>query len=151
MKHRPPSAAVVAVATVVALASSWHSGRHMWRLLGAEGRAYGSYSATDSRRAALTQIEMPGDIFDWYAQYVVHGDRAYYQVLPGGFSHDFDLPAIFGYAARYYLLPAVETTDLAHATIVISYHEDPGLLHVRFITQQRAGLQPIFVSRIRSP
>ena len=151
MKHRLPSAAVVAVATVVALASAWHSGGHMWRLLGAQGRAYASYSDTERRHAALTQIEMPADIFDWYAQYVVRGDRAYYQVLPSGFSHDFDLPAIFGYAARYYLLPAVETTDLAQATIVISYHEDPGLLHVRFITQQRAGLQPIFVSRIGSP
>ena len=116
-----------------------------------EGRAYRPYTDIERQHAPLDGLEINGDIFDWYAQYVVHGDRAYYQVLPGGFSHDFDLPAIFGYAARYYLLPAVETTDLAHATIVISYHEDPGLLHVRFITQQRAGLQPIFVSRIRSP
>ena len=52
---------------------------------------------------------------------------------------------------RFYLLPAVQTTDLTDATVVVSYFEDPALLHMKFITQVQAGLQPLWVSRIRAP
>ena len=140
-----------AAATIVALLSAWHSGRHMWRLLGTERRVYGAYSDVDRRRAPVTQLELPADTFDWYASFLARGDRAYYQVLQSGFSHDFDLPALFGYAARFYLLPAVEETDPSKATVVVSYHADPSQLPLRYLTQKRAGLQPIFVSRVRAP
>jgi len=63
--------------TALALVSAWHSGRHMWRLLGAEQRMYGAYSDADRRRAPLTTLELPGDVFDWYASLLVHRDRAY--------------------------------------------------------------------------
>jgi len=45
----------------------------------------------------------------------------------------------------------VQTSDLKDATVVVSYFEDPALLHRKFITQVRAGLQPLWVSRIRLP
>ena len=112
---------------------------------------YEAYSDADRRRAPLTTLELPGDVFDWYASLLVHRDRAYYQVLPSGFSHDLDLPAAFAYGARFYLLPAVEGTHLAHATVVVSYHADPGVLPANYVTQRRSGLQPIFVSRIGVP
>jgi hypothetical protein len=123
----------------------------MWRILDSERHTYAAYSDVDRRRAPVVHLELPADTFDWYASLVGHGDRAYYQVLQSGFSHDFDLPTVFGYAARFYVLPAVEATDPSRATVVLSYHADPSLLPVHYVTQQRAGLQPIFVSRIRAP
>jgi len=45
----------------------------------------------------------------------------------------------------------VQAPDLRHATVVISYYADPSLLHRHFPTQVEAGLQPIFVSRLRTP
>ena len=143
---------VVGVAvTALALASAWHSGRHVWNQLTYERTLFAPLSAVDRRREPLTHVQIPGDVFDWYRQYLVHGDRAYFQVQPGGFSSLFDYPTLFGIAARFYLLPAVETTDPRKATVVISYHADPRLLHLRFVTQQEAGIQPIFVSRVSTP
>ena len=48
------------------------------------------------------------------------------------------------------MLPAIEATRLDGATVVVTFFDDPKQLHVRYITQQQAGLQPIFVSRIRA-
>ena len=79
------------------------------------------------------------------------GDRVYFQVRESGFSSFYDYPTAFAYGARFYFLPALQATRLKDATVVVTYFEDPQQLHVRYITQQRAGLQPIFVSRIRSP
>ena len=84
-------------------------------------------------------------------QYLSKGDRVYFQVMPSGFSSDYDLPTIVQALGRFYFLPAVQTSDLKDATVVVSYFEDPALLHRKFITQVRAGLQPLWVSRIRSP
>ena len=33
----------------------------------------------------------------------------------------------------------------------VSFMADPTFLHLRFLTQKRSGLQPIFVSRVRAP
>jgi hypothetical protein len=49
------------------------------------------------------------------------------------------------------LLPALQAVKLEDATVVVTFFEDPKLLRVRFLTQQQAGLQPIFVSRIKAP
>ncbi len=68
-----------------------------------------------------------------------------------GTRSDYDLPTIVQALGRFYFLPAVQTSDLKDATVVVSYFEDPALLHRKFITQVRAGLQPLWVSRIRSP
>jgi hypothetical protein len=145
------TAVLILAATVVALASALHSGPHMWRRLGTERRTYAPLTPTERRRAPLDGIEVPGAIFDFYATYIAPGDRIYYQVMQSGLSHDLDLPAAVAAAGRFYLLPAVQTESLADATVVVSYFEDPALLHVHYITQQQAGVQPLYISRIRAP
>jgi hypothetical protein len=99
----------------------------------------------------LTVDELPADVFDWYTTLLAPGDRAYYQVVQSGFSSFVDVPTAFALTAHYYLLPAVQVTDLKDATVVVSYKADPSQLHEHFITQQRAGLQLYFVSRIKAP
>jgi len=150
---RAPSraSAVAAAATVLALASAVHSGRHMWHRLQHDGDTYAALTPTQRRQAPVTAIPLPADVFDFYADRVVHGDRVYYQVSPSGFSHSFDLPTIVQAVGRFYLLPSVQVTDLSRATVVVSYMADPSALHVKFVTKQQAGLQPFYVARISSP
>jgi hypothetical protein len=86
---------------------------------------------------------VPATAFDFFAQYTAPGDRVYFQVSPGR------QPA-FSAAGRYYLLPAVVTTQLADATVVLSYGQDPRNLHLHYLTQRRDGNRKIYVSRIES-
>ena len=123
----------------------------MRRLLERERAAYATLTPDERRRGPVSAAGLDGGIFDFYAQYLSKGDRVYFQVMPSGFSSDYDLPTIVQALGRFYFLPAVQTTDLNDATVVVSYFEDPALLHRKFITQVRAGLQPLWVSRIRSP
>ena len=150
--RRPTRAAVLAaVATVLALASAVHTGPNVWRHLAREQRQYSAYTDTQRRRAPIDALGLPSDVFDFYRQYVGRGDRVYYQVRESGFSSFYDLPTAVKFAGRYYLLPALEAKSLDDATVVVTFFDDPNKLGVRYITQQQAGLQPIFVSRIRSP
>ena len=142
---------VVSAATVLALVSAWHSGRHMWHRLDQDYATYRSYTDLQRREAFFSLVELPPGVFDWYAQYLGRGDRVYYQVEPSGLSSFLDLPTAVELVGNYYLLPAVQVTDLRKATVVVSYLADPGLLHVKFVTQKRLGLQLMFVSRIRAP
>jgi hypothetical protein len=123
----------------------------MWHLLGSEHRLYASLTPKQREQEPLTAIPLPADVFDFYADRLVRGDRVYYQVQQSGFSHSFDLPSIVTAAGRFYLLPSVQVTDLKRATVVVSFKADPRTLGVRFVTQQEAGLQLFFVSRISSP
>src|SRR3954468_12807077 len=88
LRHGRPSLAggLAALATAVALASAWHSGGHVWRSLQRQEGTDHAYSETQRRRAPLESLGLPGDIFDFYRQYVVKGDRVYLQVRPSGFS-----------------------------------------------------------------
>jgi hypothetical protein len=144
------STAIVAAATVLALVSAWHSGRHMWHRLDQDYRTYSGYTDLQRRHAPLSVLQLDGAVFDWYAKYVDRGDRVYYQVLPSGLG-TMDLPTAVRFAGSFYLLPAVQVTDPRKATVVVSFMADPKFLHLHFITQQRSGLQPIFVSRVRAP
>jgi hypothetical protein len=144
-------AALVLAATAVALASVLHSGPHMWRTLDREHERYAAYSETERRHAALRQLGLPGEVFDYYARYVGRGDRVYYQVQVSGLGPFLDLPKAVAYAGRFYLLPAVQARNLDDASVVVTFHEDPSRLGVPFITQQQAGLQPLYVSRISAP
>ena len=123
----------------------------MHRVLGAERKADAALTPTERRQAPVSQLQMNGGIFDFFAAYLAPGDRVYFQVEPSGFSSNLDLPTAISDLGNFYFLPAMQTTSLADATVVVSYFEDPSLLHMKFITQVRAGLQPIWVSRIRSP
>ena len=150
MKPFRLSTAVVAAATVLALVSAWHTGRHMWHRLDFEYRTYAAYTDVDRRHAPLAVLELDGNVFDWYSHYVARGDRVYYQVLPSGLG-TMDLPTAVRFAGSFYLLPAVQVTDPKRATVVVSFMADPKFLHLHFLTQKQSGLQPIFVSRVRAP
>ena len=51
---------------------------------------------------------------------------------------------------RYYLAPAVEVTDPADATVVVSYDADPAALGKTFALQRQLG-DRIYFSRVRFP
>jgi hypothetical protein len=148
--RRSLSEILAAVATAVALYSAWHSGGHAWRRIDEQYRAVASLTPLQRKHAAIDALPLPSDIFDFYAAHVGRGDRIYYQVLPSGFGPSLDLPTIVGRVGDFYLLPAVRASDLRHATVVLSWYADPAYLHQHFPIQVRAGLQPIFVSRLRS-
>jgi len=151
LRRPAPATALAVLATVVALGSALHSGRHVWHHLVVQHRVYAAYTDTQREHAPIDGLGLPSDIFDFYRQYVVPGDRVYFQVRESGFSRFLDYQTAFRYVGRYYLAPALEATDLKDATVVVTYFEDPNELHVRYLTQQRAGLQPIYVSRIEAP
>ncbi len=140
-----------AAATALAVFSAWHSGGYTWRLLDSGYATYAPMTSADRRQVLAAHVGVPGSIFDFYSTYIVPGDRIYFQVMPSGLSTDLTLPEAVAAIGRFYLLPGVETTNLADATVVVSFYEDPSLLHVKFITQVEAGLQPIWVSRIKAP
>ena len=142
--------AVATVATVVALASAWHSGGHMWRRLNEDHRTYAAYTATQRKYAFVDAVPLPSNVFDWYKLYVGRGDRMYFQVPDDTFG-TLTLPEIVGHVGRFFLLPAAEVTDPKRATVIVSYTDDPGLLRLPFLTQQRLGLQPFFVTRLKAP
>jgi hypothetical protein len=143
-----PSTSIAALAAGVALYSAWHSGGHVWRQFSADYRTYSAYTAVERRHAPLEKIPLPSDVFDFYAEHVKRGDRIYFQVEPVPFGNYLDLPGIIAAAGRFYLLPAVQVTDLRKATVVVSFREDPKRLHLRFVDQAQYGSRPIFVSRV---
>jgi hypothetical protein len=121
---------------------------HSWRLMRAQHAAYAGYSRTQRDQSYGALLPLPMNLFDYYRQYLRPGDRYYMQVQNGAFGRFIDKETAVRTVGRLYLLPAVEVADLAHATVVISWESDPGLLHVRYSEQARLGLQLIFVSRI---
>ena len=151
MRPRLASGVLAAAACGLAAFSAWHSGRHVWHQLDSEAATFRTLTPLERREQPITDIDVPPSIFDFYATYVGRGDRVYYQVLPSGLASDLTLPEAITAVGRFYLLPAVQTTSLRDATVVVSYFEDPALLHLRFVTQVEAGLQPLYVSRLRSP
>jgi hypothetical protein len=148
---RSRASILAALATLVALASVWHSGRHMWESLERSYDTYSAFSDVQRRHAAIEALGLNPEVFDFYARYVVPGDRIYYQVQESGLGRFVDLPTAVRYVGHFYLLPAVEARDLDDATVVVTLFEDPAKLGRRFVTQQRAGLQPFLVSRISAP
>jgi len=148
---RQLSGVLAGVATALALLSAWHSVGHMRRLLREERATNRALTPAERRQAPVAHAQLNGQIFDFFAAYLAKGDRVYFQVRESGFSSYLDYQTAFAYAARYLFLPALQTTNLKDATVVVTYFEDPKQLHVHYITQQEAGLQPIFVSRIRAP
>jgi hypothetical protein len=135
--------ALTGVVTAVALFSSWHSGRDMWRYMAHDHRAYSMYTELERRHTPIDRVPLPSDVFDWYAERVHKGDRVYLQIQPGRARVD-AIEAAF----RFYLLPAVVVAELADANVIVSYFEDPAQLGVPLLSQERAGLQLFFVSRI---
>jgi hypothetical protein len=141
---------VIAAATLLALVSAWHMGPHMWGRIDHDYVAYRPYTPIERQHAPLASLGLDGYVFDWYTKYLARGDRVYFQVLQSGLG-SLDLPSAVRMGGSFYLLPALVVNDLSKATVVVSWLADPGLLHVHFITQERLGLQLMFVSRISAP
>jgi hypothetical protein len=150
-RRRVLSTLLAVAATVLALYSAWHPMFHMRRLLQREVAEWRGLSTTQKRREPVDHLGIDGQIFDFYSAFLVKGDRVYFQVMPSGFSSDYDLPTLITSIGRFYLLPAMQTTSLKDATVVVSWFEDPAQLHLKFITKVRAGLQPLWVSRTKLP
>jgi hypothetical protein len=153
VREIPLAARTVAVAatTGLALLSIWHSGGHVWRRLAADRRTYAAYTAEQRRQAPATAMQLPADVFDYYADRVRRGDRVYFLVMKSGFGRYFDLGQAVSAIGRFYLLPAAQVADPRAATVVLSYYADPASLGFRYLTQSQAGAQPIYVSRRRAP
>jgi hypothetical protein len=140
-----PAALATVAATLVALASAWHSGSHVWSRIAGDYSAFSAYTAADRLHAPTASVGLEGQIFDWYSQHLTKGDRFYVQVDA---EHD---PGFVRMVAGYYLLPAVEVATPSQATVVLSYWTNPNALGIHYLTQTEAGLQPIYVSRIGAP
>ena len=100
----------------------------------------------DEEFGTLLPLQM--SYFDWWRQYLRPGDRYYIQIEPAAFSSFVDKDTLVRRVAHLYLLPSLEASDLAHATVVLSWDDDPARLHLRFSSQARLGEQLFFVSRI---
>jgi hypothetical protein len=143
--RRPGAAsAVLLAATLLAFAAVLDSAPDVWRQLDGQHSRYAPLSADEARRYPVAELGFPADTFDFYARYVVAGDRVYLDVPD-------EVAASFGLAARYWLLPATPTQNLADATVVVSYDHDPAALGIDFVTQRQDGRRPLFVSRIGAP
>jgi hypothetical protein len=136
------------VAAGVALYSAWHSGGHVWRGFSNDYRTYAAYSDVERRHAPLVQIDLPTDVFDFYAEHLERGDRIFFQVEQIPFGNYLDLPGIVGAAGRFYLLPAVQVTDPGQATVVVTFREDPNRLGLRYAQQFQFLGESIYVSRV---
>ena len=112
------ASALAAAATVLALASAWHSGRHMWHRLQQDRATYAPLTGEQRARAPLTAIPLPADVFDWYASLLTRGDRVYYQVEPSGFlNFTFSDDPTVGQALRLFVNNMVVL--LLHALICV--------------------------------
>jgi hypothetical protein len=121
---------------------------HSWRLMRSQYVAYRGYSRAERDQAFITAIPVRADIFDFWRQWLRPGDRYWIQIPPEAFSANADKRLVVRTVAHLYLLPAIEAPDLGRADVVLSWDSDPGLLHLRYAEQHRAGLQLIFVSRV---
>jgi hypothetical protein len=139
---------IAAAAAAVALYSAWHSGGHVWRRFSVDYRTYSAYTDLQRQHAPIDKTGLPSDVFDFYAEHLERGDRIYFQVQKVPFGNYLDLPGIIAATGRFYLLPAVQVTSLARATVVVSFNESPRLLHLRFARQAQYGARPIYVSRL---
>jgi hypothetical protein len=138
-----------AIVTVLALADSgWKDVPHSWRLMRGQYLSYSGYTRDQRDRAFGGAIPMPMDIIDFWRAGLRSGDRYWVQMPPEAFSANGDKRYVARSISHVYLLPAIETLDIARATVVLSWDADPGLLHLKYSEQQRAGLQLVFVSRI---
>jgi hypothetical protein len=140
---------VGALATLLVLAWSIRADvPRAWTVMRAEHRRFVGYTSRERDQAYGTLLPLDMSNFEWYRQYLRPDDRYFIQIEPAAFSSFIDKATLVRRVAHLYLLPSVEARDLAHATVVLSWDDDPGLLHLRYSSQERLGLQLFFVSRI---
>jgi hypothetical protein len=119
-------------------------------MLRSQHDAYAGDTRDQRDRAFGTAIPMPMEIFDYWRQWLRPWDRYFIQMPHEAFSSNGDKKYVARLIAHSYLLPAIETTDLNKATVVLSWDADPATLHLKYWQQWRSGQQLIFVSRVNS-
>jgi hypothetical protein len=110
---------------------------------------FGSMSAAERDRAYVDLIPLRKDVFDFYRTYLRPGDRYWVQVDPGAFSEFVDYATVVRSVGRMALMPSIEVERPDDADVILSWDKDPGLLPYKYSEQHRAGLQLLFVSRVK--
>ncbi len=146
--RRWAAGALATLAVLLLLYSGWIDVPHSWRLLRTQHDAYANDTRDQRDRAFGTAIPMTMDTFDWWRYYLRPWDRYFIQMPHEAFSSNGDKKYVARLIAHVFLLPAIETTDLRKATVVLSWDADPGVLPLKYSAQWRSGLQLIFVSRV---
>jgi hypothetical protein len=142
-------ASLLGALSVAALGwSAWRDVPHSWRLLRSQHAAFAGYSRTQRDQAFGTLLPLRMDILDFWRAGLRRGDRYWIQIPNEAFSVNADKRLVVRSVSHLYLLPAIEARSLADANVVLSWDADPGLLHLHYSEQRRAGLQVIFTSRI---
>lgn len=106
-------------------------------------------STAERNQAYGTLIPLRMDVFDFYRANLRPGDRYWVQVDPGAFSEFADKATVVRAVGRMALIPAVEVDRAEDADVILSWDKDPGLLPYEYSEQYRAGLQLLFVSRVK--
>ena len=146
---RRASAVAVAAAVAGALVwSGWKDVPHSWRLMRTQYSVYHGLTRAQRDQEFIGALPLRTDIFDFWRRWLRPGDRYWIQIPYEAFSANADKKLVVRSVSHLYLLPAVEARSLAGANVVLSWDADPGLLHLRYSEQYRAGLQLLFVSRI---
>ena len=112
---------------------------------------YASYryeTKAEKERLFGTKIPVAMEVLDFWRHWLRDDDRYYVQMPFEAFSSFADKRFAVREVSNLYLLPAVETTRLDDATVVLTWDADPNKLGLRYSNQQRAGLQNIFFSRV---
>lgn len=110
---------------------------------------FGSMSKVERDQAYGSLVPLPMDVFGFYRAHLRPGDRYWVQVDPGAISEFADVPTMVRAVGRMALMPAVEVEHVEDADVILSWNTDPALLQLDYSEQERAGLQLLFVSRVK--
>ena len=126
LRRPSPATALAALATVVALASALHSGRHVWRQLAHQQRVY----ARVHRHAAPPRPDRRAGHAERHLRLLPPVRRAAAtastsRCARAASARSSTTRRRFRYVGRYYLLPALEATRLTDATVVVTFFDDP--------------------------
>jgi hypothetical protein len=148
-RHRRTFARIAALSVVAALGySAWRDVPHSIDMVRAQHFIYRNYTEAQRERAFGSQIPIDMSIFDFWRDGLRPGDRYWIQMPPEPFATHADKRYIARSIAHIYLLPAIEASRPADATVVLTWDADPATLHLHYGEQREAGLQLIFTSRV---
>ena len=119
-----------------------------WSVMQSEHAQFAGYSRLQRDQAFGAAIPLTMSYFDWYRQYLRPNDRYFIQIHNSAFGTFADEETEVRRVAHLYLLPAIEASDLQHATVVLSWNAVPTDLPVHYSSNVELGLQLFFVSRI---
>lgn len=143
----PARAVAVALFLAVALFSVLNTYRFSWVVMRSDRITYDNLSPAERVHAPGDRIPLRMDIFDWYRDHLRPGDRYFLQVRQGAFG-SVDYPTAVRTFGRFYLLPATFVQDPLHATVILSWDDDPHALGLPYTRVDRAGRQLVWAARL---